>query len=291
MLANNYQSYIDWATRYIESQQEKDGTFPFFWSTVNHWDSIDWTTACMGSSLFTVIKDPAHPSINKAKEALVKLQRKDGGWAYNGSVPSDPDSTLRVLQFFQKISLADSQIFESGYNFIVSHQDPITGWIRTYTPERLANMGYQWGGWDQPHMCVSALAYSILPDSPYREKVRNFLEESINNASTHPYWWTIGNYTRWELRKFWIGMESPWEDAVDLSLSLMGTQWNTRHDIMRLLSLFQEDGSVQGSKIFHIPKPNFPPWMIPPEHRVIEDDKRMFSTATASVALYHLAYK
>jgi hypothetical protein len=81
----------------------------------------------MGSSLFEITKNPDQSSIKKAKEVLIKLQRKDGGWAYNESVPSDPDSTLRVLQFFQKIGFLDSQILKRGYNFILSHQDPISG--------------------------------------------------------------------------------------------------------------------------------------------------------------------
>lgn len=84
------------------------------------------------------------------------LQRKDGGWAYNEKVPSDPDSTLRALQFFRRYDFMIVMYFENDLHSLFL--------IRILLPEEYARIPLidlrkcdipEVAGID--HICVSAL--------------------------------------------------------------------------------------------------------------------------------------
>lgn len=289
-IMNAFQPYIEAWLAYLRDLQGEDGGFRLFGDIVRHGPSVDWTTACIWSALYETLKNPNDYSVQKAMKLIVSLQRKDWGWAYNENVPSDPDSTLRALQFLQKVWYQENPaVFERWYNFVLSHQDSITWGIRTYTPERLEKMWYPLGWWDQPHACVSALAYNILPPSPEREKLRNYL---WNLPDNHAYWWDTDAYVDWELRKVRLEKKNLWEDWNDPVvhwIQLLQTQetlGNKRYRIFKLLRHFNPNtGDFWVSRIFYIPPSDHPAWVPLPNKRVIPDNLRWFSTATAVLAL------
>ncbi len=286
---SNHSEIIQAGTDHIISLQDSDGGFRFFGDVLRHGPSVDWTTACMWSSLYEILQNPNAYPVILVKHLILSLQREEWGWAYNETVPSDPDSTLRVLQFLQKIWYRDDpEVLNRGYRFVITHQDELTGGIRTYTTERLKRMWYPLWWWDQPHPCVSALAYNVLPDFPERVRLWQYLRSLPDTKS---YWWDSDAYVEWELNKAWDKpiVSDIQDDTVNIAIHLLGTQkniWNKRWMVFRLLQHFDSTtGSFGTTNMFHIPPSNLPVWISQERKRIIPETRWWFSTSTAVLAL------
>lgn len=248
---------------------------------LRHGPSLAWTTSCVGSTLAEF-----HAVPRGMLEAVISLQWESGGWSYNQNSVPDADSTLRVLQFLAKIGFNDKTLVSRAEQFVLDHQQP-EGGIATYLPEAVAAMGYSEGGWTASHPCVTALAVRVLRDSPARERARAYLAERLNRGDARAYWWRTPWYVRYESGR--INGENISDDPVEIALVLLlGAKLGLTDSAMlaRLTDLRLDDGSFPSSRQFRIPRPNQLLDDVTEQTEVVEDRRRVFSTAAAIVAIH-----
>ncbi len=270
---------VDQGRSYLLSKI-KDGICCEF-PQLRHGASWAWSTACIGSALAEFNSVPP-----EMVGSIVDLQDQKGGWAYNRQVPSDADSTLRVLQFLKKVGFTNKDILKRAEQFILSHQN-YDGGFATYRVEAMERMGYQGRGWTLSHPCVTALALNVISDKYARSRAKQFINRRLAHGDARAYWWTTPLYVLYEIK------ERPRTrltsiDSVELSLRLLLEAKFGRPNIdmvTNLLELRLSDGSFQESHVFRIPRPHQSLSDITEQEEVVEDKKRTFATAAAIVAL------
>lgn len=263
---------------YLSSQVE-DGLCREFYQ-LKHGPSTSWTTSCIGSTLSEFQAVPRGMT-----EAVLSLQEENGGWSYNQKVSADPDSTLRVLQFLAKIKSKDNEVIDKAEHFVISHQQP-DGGLATYLPESLKTMGYPEGGWTTSHPCVTALASRILRDKSAKKKASDYVKSRLAKGDARSYWWATPWYVRYE--SGCLNGENIGEDVVEISLALLLKARLNIPDqklLSRLTAIQLKDGSFPPSHQFRIPRPTQYLDDISDQTEIIEDRKRIFSTAAAVVAI------
>lgn len=249
-------------------------------SQLRHGPSIAWTTACVGSTLAEFSAVP-----QKMIEVLLSLQWDNGGWSYNQKVMPDADSTLRVLQFLNKIGFKDKTITEKAEKFVTAHQQS-DGGISTYLPDSVKDMGYPEGGWTAPHPCVTALAVNILTNRYAREKASQYMALRLVRGDARAYWWKTPWYVRY--LSGYINGESA-NDPVEIGLALLLRARFGVFDsklLIKLIEMQLDDGSFPESHQFRIPRPNQFLEDVDDQVELIADQKRIFSTAAAVVAIH-----
>lgn len=228
--------------------QIADGLWHAF-HQLRHGPSWAWVTAAVGSSLAEFDAVP-----RKTIEAVMSLRRDDDGWSYNPSVPSDADTTLRVIQFLRKVGFVDQNIIMKAERFVLLHQQP-DGGFTTYLPEIVRAMGYSnCDGWCTSQPCVTALAVNqIRGDAVAAQRAREYLQRT----GSHAYWWDSHLYVGYETgNSAEIGSNN---DPVETALVLLLKTKLGIYDpasTERLISLQAEDGSMPISYLFQIPRPH-----------------------------------
>jgi len=247
---------------------------------LRHGPSIAWTTACIGSTLAEFQAVP-----KETLEAILSLQWDCGGWSYNQNSVPDADSTLRVLQFLMKVGFSDHTIVNKAEAFALSHQQA-DGGIATYRPEAVAMMGYPEGGWTASHPCVTALAVHVIRDEQARAKANHYLVNRLEKGDARAYWWQTPWYVRYEACR--MNGEVVGSDPVEIGLALLlkaRLGLVDRDLAARLANLQLSDGSFPASHQFRIPRPNQLLDEITEKTEKVEDQKRIFATAAAVVAI------
>lgn len=264
---------------YLLSQITSGLCFEFY--QLRHGPSYAWTTACVGSTLSEFSAVP-----KKLLEAILSLQNSDGGWSYNPSVPSDADSTLRVIQFLRKINFKDLVILSRAEKFVLSLQQD-DGGFTTYQPKVVKSMGYEQNGWSISHPCVTALAINQLSNNTALKKARNYLKHHIKNFGPISYWWRSPFYILYEMG-YKTSTELIERDAVEISLKLLlETKFHIVDDVLSkiLRSLQNKNGSFSPSKQFRIPRPYQTLNDLTGKEEVVTDQHGIFSTCAAIIAL------
>ncbi|MEZ2345777.1 prenyltransferase/squalene oxidase repeat-containing protein [Terriglobus sp. RCC_193] len=151
--------------------------------------SDEWVSAFIAFHLL----DTDFPSVRDAAEecaaALLRTQRSDGGWGYWIHQAPDADSTAWVLHLLKRLHLEHSEAFKNGMNFLRRHTSE-NGGVRTYADhvQLSTRMGMavdeSFGGWEQTHICVTAAAAPLLPDTSLV-----FLRRLQRNGHWSGYWW------------------------------------------------------------------------------------------------------
>lgn len=247
---------------------------------LRHGPSLAWTTACIGSTLaeFRVVPQGM-------LETLLSLRWDCGGWSYNQNSVPDADSTLRVLQFLNKVGFRDESIISRAERFVIAHQQS-DGGIATYLPETVAIMGYPRGGWTSSHPCVTALATRILRNKQARNQAIRYITSRLEKGDARAYWLCTPWYVRYE-----SGIadgENIGNDPVEISLALLlkARVGETDKELTdKLIGLQLNDGSFPVSHQFRIPRPNQFLDDITGQEEIVEDRTRIFSTAAAVVAV------
>ncbi|MDB5260142.1 MAG: hypothetical protein JWN37_373 [Candidatus Nomurabacteria bacterium] len=274
----NNRKAISAATEYLLGCT-KDGICQDFFQ-LRHGPSLAWTTACVASSLAEFGVAP-----KETLEALLALQGENGGWSYNERVPADADTTLRVLQFLSKVGFRDRSIVDKSERFVLAHQGK-DGGVSTYLPATLAKMGYPIGGWAEPHPCVTALAANVVQDPTARFKAGWYITKRLAQEDPRSYWWRTPWYVRYEAG--FLNGESISSDPVEISLALLLKSKLGIYDrslMERLLEMQLDDGSFPVSQQFRIPRPTQTLEDIDDDAEVVEDNRRVFSTSSAVVAM------
>lgn len=167
--------------------------------------SDEWVTGFATFALSHCEITDEHLSISRL--ALVRRQRKNGGWAYNKRIPADCDSTGWVL-----LALADSaqrpSVRERARRFQIRHQNEADGGFSTYIPEDQLQAAVHvpsrtcLAGWEQSQPCVTALvAKSLLangeaPTSDVSSRAAtHLLSRRLPSGLWPSFWWAGHAYS------------------------------------------------------------------------------------------------
>jgi hypothetical protein len=150
--------------------------------------SDEWVTAFVGYALMTGgVALPAGLAAQTIR-ALLRRQRREGGWGYNWISPADSDSTAWVLKFLATAAYSGPEV-ESGKAFLLSHLRT-EGGLSTYaaaTSLRFsgAALARDDAGWRSGHLCVAANAAGLIG-----EPLVGYLLSSQGPDGAWPaYWW------------------------------------------------------------------------------------------------------
>jgi len=248
---------------------------------LRHGPSVAWTSSCIGSTLSEFKAVP-----NEMLEAILALQWDCGGWSYNQKTAPDADSTLRVLQFLDKVGFHNNEIIAKAERFVIAHQKT-DGGVATYLPEYVADMGYSGEGWVISVPCITALASHVLRNKTARQKARKYLINRLTQGDDRAYWWRTPYYVLYE-SCYSASPDVDCSDPVEISLCLLLKAKLGVLDQLLLKSLKNlqlTDGSFPASQQFRIPRPHQTLDDLTGREEVVEDNKRIFTTAAAVVAI------
>ena len=278
-MKNKYNQLIEKAKNYLLSNIQNGICSSFH--QVRRGASDAWTSACIGSTLFELGEIRSD-----IVSSLLKLQRDSGGWGYNHLATADADTTLRVLQFFNKIGFTDLSVIEPALSFIYQHQDA-SGGICTFTFDEIYIMGRpERVRYAIPHLDVSALAMNVLPDSEQKEKISQYVI-SQTKSTLKSYWWRSDYYVAYEVGKM---CNEVTDDTISIGLKFLLyaklKQKVPENEIETLCKLQYSDGSFPASFQLKIPRQLIPYSILSEEEiELIEDRNRILSTAAAAVAI------
>ena len=97
--ATSVEQALAGGVEFLLAQQGRDGLWRDFETLAG--EASDWPTGFVGTQLLDAGVRGA--PIDRAAEALLARQHRDGGWGYHHDVPSDADSTAWVLMFLAAI--------------------------------------------------------------------------------------------------------------------------------------------------------------------------------------------
>ncbi|MCK5332659.1 terpene cyclase/mutase family protein [Candidatus Parcubacteria bacterium] len=250
-----------------------------------------WPTACVGSALsnFGIIRDDMLQSI-------LSQQNQSGGWGWNNVVTPDADSTLRVLEFLQKVDFQDKNIIKKGEEFVMMHQRK-DGGFSTYLPKAWSSEEYpNQDGWSSSHPDVTAIAIDVLSKNKLSNKealskAQQYLDRYIFENGPVSYWWRTPMYIIHAANC--VQIIPVVDDTISTSLALLQEAKHGIFDEKRinfLLSLQNINGSFQPSKQLKIPRPHEILGDINQETVSIEpDENSILSTSAAIVSLHKQA--
>jgi squalene cyclase len=185
------------------------------------------------------------PDLLPTIDGLIARQRKNGGWAYNGSIPADADSTGWVLMALSAAPRDKPSLVSRGIRFLKQHQDSSSGGFCTYSPrdgiERVIGAPQEstMEGWLHPQPCVTALVLTSLVVSGQASQGRlvqsgaGYLFRQRNQSGKWPsYWWKGHAYSTYlSMRALWPALRLSRETARDTIRRLIAEQsadggWN-----------------------------------------------------------------
>ncbi len=187
---------------FVVAQQGRDGLWRDFETLAG--EASDWPTGFIGAQL--VEAGVRGTAVEVAAEALLRRQHRDGGWGYHHDVPSDADSTARVLSFLA-LSGADRNAIERAARCLLKFQDPRTGGVSTYAEpgpiRRYLRAGPRFDvrGWCACHLEVTATAgraLALVPNGRFGREAElawEYVERrQTDDGGWDSYWWVDRHY-------------------------------------------------------------------------------------------------
>ena len=313
---------LERGTRFLLAMQGSDGLWRDFLTPAG--EGSEWPTGFVATALHLAGAD-ANP-LEWAADALVARQNDDGGWGYNGDVPSDANSTACVLLFLALTGRRGSAC-SRGASRLVKHQRSDDGGVATYDDPRLirrfmgASRWWRFDGWCSSQTEVTAIAgraLAALGRSAEADAAWRYVRSrQRDDGSWSSYWWTsphyatqqavelavsfgdydaVGRAAAWALRVEG-GLDAP-AFATALSLSVLLHAGASREAIERaiaqLAALQDGDGGWPSHPIMRIPLPGD----TNPDRRrlvhigrgiVVRDQHRTFTSAACVAVLAHAA--
>jgi squalene cyclase len=202
---------LERGVRFLLATQGGDGLWRDFLTPAG--EASEWPTGFIATALHLAGAKP--DALDRAADALVANQKIDGGWGYNGTVPSDADSTAYVLLFLALMGRRGNA-YRRAVSCLIGHQRREDGGISTYAEpgpiRRFMGVGrwVRFDGWCSPHTEVTATAGRAFAANGLRPEAdaawRYVRSQQRADGSWNSYWWTSPHYTTLQ--------------AVELALSL-----------------------------------------------------------------------
>jgi len=160
--------------------------------------SDEWVTAYAGCALAGWPERTAHGGALRAFEFLRSRRPYSDGWAYNGGVPPDADSTVWACRLARALDRGNEAA--PALAFLHGCRRP-DGGLATYACADGLRRAMGFGpeatfcGWLQSHTCVTAAA-AALPEFGGDSSVLTYLRRQ-QHADGHweGYWWPDPEYT------------------------------------------------------------------------------------------------
>jgi squalene-hopene/tetraprenyl-beta-curcumene cyclase len=252
---------IEHAIAFLLGRRDRNGWWADFDTLAG--PSTEWVSAYVALAL----AQTNHPAgLDAARATWTRLRWRrwwSPGWGYNGTVPSDADTTIWALHLARAIGVSARR---RTLRFLSSHVT-LAGGVATYArvgPIRAFTelAGASFAGWCSAHACVSA-AGAGLPELPQRERVVGWLRDAQGpEGNWKAYWWPSQHYTTALACEALAGIAGP-GDASRVSRAV---RW-TERDIaerglasspfdqafaLRTLLLGREAGSMASWVLDHI---------------------------------------
>jgi squalene cyclase len=201
---------LERGVRFVLARQGHDGLWRDFDTPAG--EACQWPTGFIGSAL--PLNGGTANELERAADTLVSTQNPDGGWGYNGDVPTDADSTAWVLRFLTRLG-RNGDVCRRAASCLMRHQRSRTGGIATYSESgpirRFMKLG-RWvpfWGWCTPHTEVTAVAGQALSSASCagtpaeaRAAWRFVSSRQRGDGSWSSYWWTSPHYTTLQAVEF-----------------------------------------------------------------------------------------
>ena len=149
--------------------------------------SDEWVTAFVGYALVTSGAPLPAGLAAQTVRALLRRQRREGGWGYNRISPADSDSTAWALKFLGAAGCSGPET-ESAKAFLLSHLRT-EGGLSTYaetTSLRFGGVATDDSGWRSAHLCVAANAAGLIGEP----LVGHLLSSQGTDGAWPAYWWS-----------------------------------------------------------------------------------------------------
>jgi len=264
--------------------------------------SDEWVTAFVGYALVASGLDLPEDLAPQTIRALLERQRPEGGWGYNRASPADADSTAWALKFLRSAGYRGPEV-ERADAFLRSHLLP-GGGVSTYAAATRISFGGAAGvrddsGWRGGHDCVAANVAGLVGE-PVAGHLRS---GQAQDGAWTAYWWrddvfatalagealapgeartlalawaarraespTAAFDRAWLIRILALGQSAERERARTLALALAAEQ--------------RPDGGWDASAEMLFPDPAEASRH--PAMAVVPDDRRLFTAASALLAL------
>lgn len=268
--------------------------------------SDEWVTAFVGCALAAAGDPRPTDCLRQSLEALLRRQRPEGGWGYNGFSPPDSDSTAWALKFLDAAGY-QGPAAPRAKAFLLSHLSP-DGGFSTYaatTPIRFANCAPESGdaGWRGSHLCVAANAAGPLTGA-----LSTLLRAGQSpEGCWRAYWWRndifstalavealasegaaaeqIRRAVSWARRQLPAG-GSAFDRAWLVRILLYGSEEDRSHAETLAAALASDqraDGSWPSGAFMLFPSPS--KVARDPGAALVLDDRRVFTTASVLMAI------
>jgi len=204
--ATSVEQALAGGVEFLLAQQGRDGLWRDFETLAG--EASDWPTGFVGAQL---VGAGVHGTpIDRAAEALLRRQHRDGGWGYHHYVPSDADSTAWSLMFLAALGLGRNAMEQAGSS-LQRFQDPRTGGVSTYADpgpiRRYLHAGPRLDvrGWCSCHLEVTATAgraFALVPNGRFRQEAElawQYVERrQAPDGGWDSYWWVDRHYPTWQ---------------------------------------------------------------------------------------------
>jgi hypothetical protein len=291
------------ATRFLLQRQDSDGAWRDFRVKVGRSDA--WVTAYVGARLLRVARQWSIRDVDGALGAAARFldaaRDAAGGWGYNSRCKADSDTTAQAIMFLKE---AADLVRPFDYATLAKFQLS-DGSFATY---RMIDPKHGWGRGHPDVTAVALRALGALLSSDHVIMSRGFARLADHLCSPDPmvsYWWTSRVYLAREL----LLLARTLPSASDFSLSRIPTSDDggcfdqalslevavLRGDgpkqlaplARRLEELQCPDGSWPAAPILRVTDPRSEEFGDEyfRSSPVVQDDRRIFTTATALEAL------
>jgi hypothetical protein len=179
---------IDGAVAFLLTRRDAKGWWTDFDTLAGA--STHWVSAYVALALAQTGDPEALAAARGAWSRLRRRRWRSAGWAFNGKVPPDADSTVWVMHLAAAL---DARMGRRTRRFLARHLTPAgalatyadAGRIRVFTKLQ----GHSFAGWCGPHTCVTA-AGAGLASLPGREHALEWLRAAQRpDGDWRAYWW------------------------------------------------------------------------------------------------------
>jgi hypothetical protein len=278
--------------RFLARRQGRNGVWKGF--RLPPGAATSWLTAHVAYVVEDV--DALSDACRRASDFLEAVGPAQGGWAYNGNVGVDVDSSAQALLVLGRFA---RPVPEFLVDALLAAQLP-SGGFPTY-----AARGRAPTGWNVAHEDVTALAAESLRRRGFHsqaERATHWLSARDADPTFASYWWTGPAYGIWVRAR--TGVRSV--ELCDAAARLLSTEWTTPElahglaaglliggadpamlagAVLQLLRTQLADGSWPCSACLRVTDPTEVETALKLRGRCYADGTRIFSTSHALAAL------